>query len=80
MILGGKNKGALMAEPEAVKTIESVQVITHNSELYEVRTFENGHLTQKSFRGESGWSNAERYANDLLTKKRHSPFGERFIL
>ena len=67
------------SEP-VVKTIESVQVIAHSDKLYEVRTFEDGHLTQKSFKGESAWANAERYANDLLTKKRHSPFGERFVL
>lgn len=35
---------------------------------------------RKTFTGESAWSDAERYANDELAKRRGSPFGEQFVL
>jgi hypothetical protein len=63
------------------KALDDVEVIGLTDEHYTVTSPGNGsHRKLKTFRGESAWMDAERYANDLLRDLRGSPFGERFVL
>jgi hypothetical protein len=55
-------------------------VVLRSDEAALYTVIDNRANTQKTFLGESAWSNAERYANDLLTEYQGSPFGERFML
>jgi hypothetical protein len=59
------------------QTIETVTVTEQNAMLYTVKV--EGKRA-KTFRGESAWSDAQRFANDALLAVRGTPFGESFIL
>jgi len=68
-------EGAVMIE------IDDVEVTILTSTMFEVRSPGNGSSRKlKTFRGESAWSDAERYANDRLREVRDSAFGEFFAL
>jgi hypothetical protein len=58
------------------QTIGSVTVTQKGVDTYTVKA---GAKRAKTFKGESAWCDAERYANDELTVER-GPFGERFVL
>lgn len=66
---------------EYSKELDGVAVVAPSEDVYQVTSPGNGsHRKLKTFRGESAWMDAERYANDLLRDLRGSPFGEFFVL
>lgn len=72
---------AIEIDDVIVTTVEGGITVPPSDEVFTVTSPGNGsHRKLKTFRGESAWSDAERYANDLLRDLRGSPFGEFFTL